>query len=214
MVRAPGTHQAPAQTARWALWSLGLGLVTLAGAVALLIPDTTAAFVDVGGVLLFGGGVGAMITGLVVLRGGESASPRTRKTAFAGTALGSLLLAALVFFVASVFVSFRSASSDLQAVTQQTAQVEQQCMTKQVQAGSSPADAAGSCSACPISTGAQAGNTVVFCRLTVGSTSRNWAVPAAVGGGWAVVVLAGWWLLLGRRSRAQTFPPPSGTSCA
>jgi hypothetical protein len=198
-----------------ALWSLVLGLVTAASIVGLILGVTVRASGVSGSLdlVLFTaagvGGFGSMVLGVVSFLPRRNNSNRARRQAFAGAALGSLVLVGIGLSAASLVGAasqLNPALTRTAAQLQKTAQAEQRCISGAQRSGASPQRAfeecLGSSTACnsaPINSAATFCTTGAFYTTT---TNDPWGA-ALVLLAWAALVAAAGWLVLGSRG-----PPP------
>jgi type III secretory pathway component EscT len=153
-------------------------------------------------------GVTAMTIGGVALSEGRSASLAVRRKAFVGVALGSILLAAVVFWVLSIAVGVVTTAHTISNPSQFEAQLQQRCVQAEERAGKSQqaatrscgVESLGTCSTTPTGYTCSSSSTVL-----VGiSTSRgSWLLGAIVLVGWGGVVLAVNLALFRRSSQRQ-----------
>ena len=149
-----------------------------------------------------------MTIGGVALSEGRSASLAVRRKAFVGVALGSILLAAVVFWVLSIAVGLVTTAHTISNPSQFEAQLQQRCVQAEERAGKSQqaatrscgVESLGTCSTTPTGYTCSSGSTVL-----VGiSTSRgSWLLGAIVLVGWGGVVLAVYLALFRRSSQRQ-----------
>jgi hypothetical protein len=199
-----------------ALWSLVLGLVTAASIVGLSVglsvrsDGAPRSVVLVLFTVAITCGLGSMILGVVSFLPRRNISGRARRQAFAGAALGSLVLVGIGFSVASALVLTSQANpalAQIAAQLQKTVQAQQRCVSAAQSAGASPQAAsdecAGSSTACRSTTPTESGFVVCANGTFYGNTTTDpWGAALALLV-WAGLVFAAGWLVFGSRG-----PPP------
>jgi hypothetical protein len=202
-----GQPVAPPPRSRRAATSVALGTLTAVALVSLIF-SPSGWLTLLGLMVALVSGATAMTIGGVALSEWRLASLAVRRKAFAGVALGSTLLAAVVFWVLSIAVGLVTTAHAISNPSQFEAQVQQRCVQAEERAGKSQqaatrscgVDSLGTCSTTPAGYTCSSSSTVL-----VGiSTSRgSWLLGAIVLVGWGGLVLAVFLLLFRRSSQRQ-----------
>jgi hypothetical protein len=202
-----GQPVAPPPRSRKATTSVALGTLTAVALVSLMFSPSGWLTLLALMVALVSGAT-AMTIGGVALSEWRLASFAVRRKAFAGVALGSTLLAAVVFLFLSIAVGVVTTAHTISNPSQFEAQVQQRCVQAEERAGKSQqaatrncgVDSLGTCSTAPTGYTCSSSSTV----LVGMSTSRgSWLLGVIVLVGWVGVVLAVFLLLFRRSSQRQ-----------
>lgn len=186
-----GQPVAPPPRSRRAATSVALGTLTTVALVSLIFSPSGWLTLLALMVALVSGAT-AMTIGGVAFSEWRSASVAVRRKAFVGVALGSTLLAAVVFWVSSVAVDLVTTADTISNPSQFGAQVEQRCVQAEERAGESQQAALRSCGVgsptCSTTpTGYMCSSMVLVGTETIGG---SWLLGSIVLAGWGGMLLA------------------------